>query len=150
MRRAERNDETVFERQWHIESDKGTRSFAKVAYVVLAVSHIVLDDHVSVANTIILVLLDHKVVIDFTFRAVLERSEDRAPVVFAALRADQPLRVDIHRGATVGLGTLDHFDAETVCFVNLVEGHHDRTQRQIGHSIGVLLFKEMIVKKLSE
>ena len=85
MRRAKRNDEAVFERQWHIEADKGTRSFAKVAYVVLAVCHIVLDDHVPIANAIILVLLDHKVVIDFTFRAVLERSEDRAPVVLAAL-----------------------------------------------------------------
>ena len=93
----------------------------------------------SVANAVVLVLLDHKVVIDFAFRTVLKRSENRASVVFAALRADQPLSVDIHGSASVGLGALDDFDAEAFSFADLVEWHHNRTQRQICHAISVLL-----------
>ena len=63
MRCAERYDEAVLEREGNIEAHECARSLAQVADVVLSVRHVVLDDHVAIANAIVLVLLYYEVVI---------------------------------------------------------------------------------------
>ena len=67
VRSTEGDDETVFKRERHVESDKCAGAFSEVSDVVLSVSHIVLDYQMAVTNAIIFVLLDHEVVVDIAF-----------------------------------------------------------------------------------
>ena len=69
--RTERNDEAIFENQRNIKTDKRARSFTKVTNVILSIGHVVLYNHVAVTYTIVLVLLDHKVVVDVTLARLL-------------------------------------------------------------------------------
>ena len=71
VRRSEWNDEAVLECQWHVETNESAGALAKVADVILAVSHVVLDNHMSVTYAIILVLLDYEVVVNFALGTVL-------------------------------------------------------------------------------
>ena len=67
MRCPERNYEAIFERERDITSHKCARTFAKITNVVLTIVHVVLDDQVSVSNAFVLVLLNHKIVVDVPF-----------------------------------------------------------------------------------
>ena len=71
MRGSKGYDEAVLECQWHVETNESARALAKVTDVILAVSHVVLDNHMSVTYSIILVLLDYEVVVNFALGTVL-------------------------------------------------------------------------------
>lgn len=64
MRGTEGDDEAVFEGERHIEAHKRARALAQVADIILTVCHVVLNDHVAVADAVVLVLLDHEVVVN--------------------------------------------------------------------------------------
>ena len=83
MRGSKGYDEAVLECKWHIKSHERTRALAEVPNVILAIIHVVLDDQMPVSYAIIVILLNHEVVADVAADRLLERSEDRAPVVFA-------------------------------------------------------------------
>ena len=83
MRGSKGYDEAVLECKWHIKSHERTRAFAEVPNVILSIIHVVLDDQVPVSNAIVVILLDYEVVADIAADRLLERSEDRASVVFA-------------------------------------------------------------------
>ena len=126
---AKGNDEAVFKRQRHVESDKGTGALAQVANVILTVGHVVLDNHVSVTDTVVFVLLDYEIVVDIPFCTVLERAQNSATVVFASLRTDKTLRIDIHAGSSVGLRAFNDLDAKAFSLGDLVKWDDNSTQR---------------------
>ena len=84
MRRAERNYKAILECERDITPHECTRSFAEVTNVVLPIVHVVLDDQVPVPNALVLVLLNHKIVVDVPLDGLLKCAKDRASVVFAA------------------------------------------------------------------
>ena len=93
--RTERNDEAIFENQRNIKTNKRARSFTKVTNVILSIGHVVLYNHVAVTYAIVLVLLDHKVVVDVTLARLLKGAQDGTPIIFASLRADKALCIDV-------------------------------------------------------
>ena len=143
MAGAEGDDEAVFQSEGDVEPHESSRTLAQVANVVLPVRHVVFYDHVTVPDAVVLVLLDHEVVVHVTFRRLLQRAQDRAPIVLPSLRADQSLRVDVQAGASVRFGALDDLNAEALGLVDFVLRHDYRAKRQLRHTISVVLCQQV-------
>ena len=64
MRSSKGYDKSVFQSERNIEADESARAFTKIPNVVLPIRHVVFNYHVSVTDTVVLVLLNDHVVVD--------------------------------------------------------------------------------------
>ena len=87
MRGTKGNDEAILENQGHIKSYKGTRTLAQVPNIVLPVAHVVLDDHMSIANTIILILCNDKVIDVLSIEGGILRPQNSASIILPSKAA---------------------------------------------------------------
>ena len=93
----------------------------------------------SISYTVVLVLLDDEVIVDISARGWLQSAQDCATVIFPSLRANETLRINFERVTAVRLWPFNDFDAEALSLIDLLRWHHYRSQRQVGHSINLVL-----------
>ena len=92
-----------------------------------------------VANPVVLVLLYHEVVVHVALRGSFQRAKNRAPVIFASLRSDQSLRIDVENSSAIRFWSFNDFDAETLCLIHFVLWDDNCTKRQLSHPVCVVV-----------
>jgi hypothetical protein len=116
---AERDDEAIAQLQGLVKAHESARAVAQVAHVIAPVFQVVLDDHVSAADPVV-ILVHHKVVLNLAILVVHLRADYRAAIVLASQRSLHATRVDLYRDVLADIRTLDCTYPKNVCLVDLV------------------------------
>lgn len=124
MRVSERDDESILELQRLVKAYKRAGAVTEVAHVVSPVIHVVLNDHVSAADSMV-VLVHYKVILNLSVLVVHLRAYDCAPIVLTSQCSLHAARVYLDRDVLTDVRAFDRRNPEYFCFVDLVLRDYD-------------------------